>query len=178
MKKFYSLLLTIIAVFTLAGCGDSVGEKLAESIANSIFYSHDIIEIPDHNTTGISSPITVDSAIISITKMEVLVDINHTRVGDLRVYLKSPAGRVVKLSINRGGNGVNFNPVFIDTADKSIKDVRSGDEPFSSDYRPEEPLSNFNGENPNGVWNLIVYDDAAGEIGKIKEWYLFIFGNK
>ena len=178
MKRIYRALLVSMAIFALIGCGGDIRKDIAESIANGVFVSDDVIAIPDNNAVGISSIITVDSTITSLTDMKVLISIEHAKVGDLRVYLKSPAGTVIPLSLNRGENGVNFYPEFDDSADKSIANIRTSNEPFDSKYRPEEPLSTFNGENPNGEWKLMVYDNSAGETGSLTAWNLFIFGEE
>ena len=178
MKRIYRALLVSMAIFALIGCGGDIRKDIAESIANGVFVSNDVIAIPDNNAAGISSPIAVDSTITSLTNMKVLVSIEHTNVGDLRVYLKSPAGTVIPLSLNRGNHGEDFLPNFDDGADKSIQDIRTSNEPFDSEYRPEEPLSTFNDEDPNGEWKLMVNDNSAGETGNLTAWNLFIFGEE
>ena len=179
MKKIYRTLLMAITLFALIGCGGgNIGEEIADSIANGVFVSNEVITIPDNDDVGISSPIAVESRITSLTKMEVIVSIEHTNVGVLGVYLKSPAGTMIPLSVHHGGHGHNFYPTFKDDADESIADIRTSNEPFEDKYRPDNPLSSFNGENPNGEWKLIVYDDSAGETGKLKGWDLLISGDE
>jgi len=101
----------------------------------------------------------------------VSLDISHTYVADLEIYLVSPGGTTtIELSTDNGGSGDNYvNTVFADDASQSIT---SGFAPFTGNFRPEDELSNFNGNNADGSWILKVCDDSNLDIGVLNSWSL------
>ena len=100
--------------------------------------------IPDNNTTGITSPISVsrtgDSGIVSVK-----VAITHTYIGDLKVQLVSPTGQVATLHSNSGGGTDNINQTY--TADMT-------------------------GVESSGTWKLKAVDNAKRDTGYIDSWEL------
>jgi subtilisin-like proprotein convertase family protein len=97
-----------------------------------------------------------------------LGQIDHTYDQDLKIELIAPDGKSVVLVNRRGGGGNNFtNTVLSDTAGQSIA---SGTAPFTGSYRPEEPLSGFDGHAVAGTWQLKVSDQSSGDTGVIKAW--------
>jgi len=125
--------------------------------------------IPDNNSSGVWSALSVYDG-RSIQDMDVEVTITHPRVSDLKLYIKDPLGTEVPLSINRGGSGNNFTETIFD--DEAGSAIYNGTAPFTGRYRPEWPLSVFNGRHANGNWILTVIDDVAGETGTVVEWNL------
>jgi subtilisin-like proprotein convertase family protein len=141
--------------------------------AQAIFSNNSSYAIPDNNSTGVSSPITVSG--INPTTMSngvvvsARINITHPYVGDLVAYLISPAGTSITLSNRRGGSGDHFtNTVFSMSASTP---VGSGSAPFNGSYIPDGNISNFTG-NANGTWLLRVVDAAANDIGNITSWTL------
>lgn len=105
--------------------------------------------IRDNSTT--TSAITINDD-LSVTGVNVAVNIDHTYAGDVEVKLKSPSGKEVTLRAASGGRGtgtVNFtaNP------------------------------ADFNGESSKGAWTLVVNDKAAQDTGTLKSWNLNVSGN-
>ena len=45
---------------------------------------------------------------------------------------------------------------------------------FAGSYRPEFPLSGFNGEKATGKWQLIIEDGFYGDTGTLVSWALFV----
>lgn len=132
--------------------------------------------IPDNNPTGVNVTMTLPSGTIS--DMDVRLDsITHTWVGDLKMTLTSPGGTSVVL-MNRpgaGGNGSsgdNFtNTVLDDEADTPIEAIGPTG-PFTGSWRPDEPLSAFDGQERGGTWTLNVSDNAGADLGTINTWSL------
>lgn len=129
------------------------------------------VPIPDNNTVEV--PITVtDTGVVD--DMNVRVRLNHTFDGDLEIRLVHPDGTTVLLSDNRGGTGDNFgtgandcsgtHTIFDDSAAVAIS---AGTAPFTGSFRPEQPLSAFNGKPSNGVWKLRVTDTANLDTGTL-----------
>jgi subtilisin-like proprotein convertase family protein len=112
------------------------------------------LAIPDNDATGVSSTINVDRA-GTVGTLKVSIDIKHTWIGDLRIQLVSPAGRVAVLHGQLGG----------DTDDLVVTYDSSA---------PLSPLSGLIGQGVRGTWTLRVADLAAQDIGKLNRWALEI----
>lgn len=111
----------------------------------------------------------------TICKVIVTMTIVHPNAGDLDISLTSPGGTTIVLTSDNGEGGANYSGViFSDNADGL---VLSGDAPFTGLYVPEQPLSKFAGETPNGVWTLTVVDDAAVNTGTLVSASITVFTN-
>jgi subtilisin-like proprotein convertase family protein len=137
----------------------------------------------DYGTGNIAIPTpdldTLDIP-INVTDVGVMADINvrlrmdHTWDGDLEIRLIGPDGTSVMLADNRGGEGDNFGTgandcsgtptVFDDSAPIAI---RAGTAPFAGSFRPDSPLSAFNGKPVNGVWILRITDIGPMDVGVV-----------
>jgi subtilisin-like proprotein convertase family protein len=124
--------------------------------------------IPDQQT--IVSTLTVSGQASPLLDVEVEVNITHTWDADLDVYLISPSGTRVELFTDAGSSGDNFTDTIFD--DQAGVGIASGAAPFSGTYRPEGALSALVGQNPNGLWQLEITDDAGGDIGTLNGWAL------
>ena len=109
---------------------------------------------------------------LTITDVNVTVDIEHTWTSDLLIALFNPTGtEFVILTTGAGGAGVNFtNTTFDDAGTISIEDVVAADAPFTGVFSPENPLSFFNGQQsilPDGTntWFLFVRDQFPASDG-------------
>ena len=112
---------------------------------------------------------------LTISKITVKINLNHTWDSDLKISLRSPVGTTVVLSNRRGGSGDNYtNTVFDSSAAVSIV---SGAAPFAGTYRPEQSLTAFNTQNASGTWSLIVQDLAAQDVGRINSWSITVTTN-
>jgi len=110
--------------------------------APTTYTNSTVYNIPDYNTTGIFSPITVtrtgDSGSVIVT-----VDITHTYSGDLSLYLIAPDGSSYTLRERSGG---------------------------STDNIKESYTVNATGKVSNGEWKLNVKDLARITSGKLNSW--------
>ena len=128
------------------------------------------LDILDLKTT--QSQITVGN-LGSVFDVQVTLDISHTYVGDLDVYLTSPSGRRVELFTNVGGQYNDLNDItFSDDAARSITELNFNDLPYTGTWRPESNLSFLNGEDALGIWTLSVSDTVAGDQGTLNSWSL------
>jgi subtilisin-like proprotein convertase family protein len=110
----------------------------------------------------------------TVADINVIVRLNHTFDGDILLRLIGPDGTSVSLANNRGGSGDNFGTgandcsgvptVFDDSASIPIS---AGAAPFAGAFRPESPLSAFNGKPVNGVWVLKVADVGLPDVGTV-----------
>jgi subtilisin-like proprotein convertase family protein len=140
-KTFYSEVLTFDVM--ISSCG----------IVNSLDVP---VNIPDSST--VESTLDYPDA-ITISEVNVFVDIKHTYIGDLDLTLVSPVGTTVLLHNNSGGGADNIFTW------------------YDTETQPAEPLSKVNGENSQGIWKLRVEDSATGDTGTIDDWKLEVCGN-
>ncbi|MBX7245697.1 MAG: S8 family serine peptidase [Candidatus Sumerlaeaceae bacterium] len=175
----------------------SIPFDICKPTAGATFsYTGPAVNIPDGNTAGVNTTVTVSGANPMISKLVFRVDgsscsnasgdpnagISHTYVGDLIVKLTSPKGTVVTI-MNRpgtgsfGSSGNNFcQTVLDDTGANSIQSIVSGGAPYTGTFAPANPLSAFIGENPNGIWTLNISDNFSSDIGVVRAYSLLISG--
>jgi uncharacterized protein (TIGR03437 family) len=95
-----------------------------------------------------------------IQKVTATVDIDYPQVGDLKIFLYSPAGTRTKLvEHDCGSQGTLRRITFDDSAPNKYKDYCPAEPGWT--VRAEEPLSNSSGENGVGVWVLAVENDES-----------------
>jgi subtilisin-like proprotein convertase family protein len=111
------------------------------------------LAIPDGDSGGISDTIRITQD-MDIDTVQVDLQIDHTKVGDLVVVLVSPDGTEAVLANRPGGTGNTANNINFE---------------FSA--------NSFWGESPVGDWTLKVYDKASGEVGTLKSWTLILNGD-
>ncbi len=113
------------------------------------------LSIPDSDPSGVSTQVLVTEGDIMVD-VNVDIDIKHTWIGDLIVELSSPEGTTVRLHSRSGG---------------SANDILTN---YDLVTQPSGPgaLSDFDGENPIGLWTLFVSDNVGGDTGIINEWCL------
>ncbi|HEY3492477.1 MAG TPA: proprotein convertase P-domain-containing protein, partial [Solirubrobacterales bacterium] len=155
---------TVTYTFTLGSLN-----PIAQTITAS---SGDIsVAIPDLNTVEV--PIFIPDA-GAVNDVNVRVRLNHTFTGDLVVSLIGPDGTTSVLSNRRGGGGDNFgsganscsgSPTTFD--DSAATAISAGTAPFNGSFKPDSPLSAFNGKPTAGIWKLRVSDQAAADVGTI-----------
>ncbi|NBT63591.1 MAG: hypothetical protein EBT02_17700, partial [Planctomycetia bacterium] len=131
------------------------------------FYNTTVAAIKDLTKTV--SYITINQD-ITISDLNVAINVTHTYDSDLIISLKSPTGVVSTLSYRRGGSSDNFLSTIFD--DEATKAISSGVAPFTGSFKPETLLSAFDGLNARGVWTLTVEDKATYDTGKLNSWAL------
>jgi subtilisin-like proprotein convertase family protein len=109
------------------------------------------LSIPDNNTTGVTSTITVPAS-GTVADLRVRVSITHTYIGDLEVSLIGPDGTTVLLHNRTGGSADNIVTVYPDLT------------------APAQSLSAFAGKAIGGAWKLKVRDLAAIDVGTLNSW--------
>lgn len=132
-----------------------------------IFFDVLISSCSSYPSTDVPKTISDNSSVESVLNMtraieigeiNVLVDIAHTYIGDLKVSLISPAGTTVALHNRTGGSTDNLLTW------------------YDTQTVPAEPLSAFNGQNSFGAWRLKVEDLAGGDTGAVNGWTLEVCG--
>jgi subtilisin-like proprotein convertase family protein len=126
------------------------------------------LAIPDADPLGVSSTINLTTH-GTLQDLNVKVNITHTFDFDLQLKLKR-GGITVLLCANRGGAGDNFNDTIFD--DEAATAISAGMAPFAGSFRPEEPLSVFDGQDVFGNWTLNIADTAGDDTGTLNSWCL------
>ena len=121
----------------------------------------------------------------------VLKRIDHTFPDDIDILLVGPDGQTVVLMSDTGGGDdiEDLTLTFDDTATASLSDgspivartvlpTNFGTDDKFLNPAPAPPyganLGVFNGTNPNGLWQLFVFDDQGRDGGSIDGWSLVI----
>ncbi len=130
-------------------------------IVNTGNWAHTCIDV-----TGVCDDVWNTGEFLSVQ-----LNIQHSWVTDLDIYLQAPNGVFYLLSQDNGGGNSNYtNTIFTATAATSIN---AGTAPFTGSFRPQGAGGNFNalnGTTINGSWCLWVGDDGAIDQGSIVNW--------
>ena len=133
--------------------------------------------IPDNNPTGVTVTMNVMEN-VSMTDLDVNLNISHTWVGDVIVTIKSPSGTMATI-IDRPGrttsgfgcSGDNIVAVLDDEAATAVENECAGSVPtINGSFIPNNPLSVFDGESTMGLWELTVSDVVSPDTGTINSW--------
>lgn len=114
-----------------------------------------------------------------VSQPSVLVDIEvtidtvlHPSVSDLELYL-THGGITDTLIYQSSCTGENF--IGTTFSDQGSELISSGTAPYTSIFKPSQPLSHFVGMDANGEWTLGIYDSETGNTGKFKGWSLTLY---
>jgi len=129
-----------------------------------------ISPVPDEYVSELEIPLSgvIDGIRISYIRG------NHFRVSDLQVFLESPSGTEVQLFDSICPGSADFDLGFVDGGEAVIN-CPPTDGLF---YAPDEALSVFEGEDPQGIWQLKVNDLVSGGGGQFDGWALEICYNE
>lgn len=162
-------------------------------VSTATFSNLSPIVIPD---SGIATPypssINVTGLSGGVTQVTVtLIGLTHTFPDDLDILLVGPQGQNVIL-MSDAGDGFDVNNVILTFNDFSQSLLPNSSQIVSGTFQPTNyeltdifpspappppygsALSVFNGIDPNGVWNLFVFDDFVVDSGSILGWTLNI----
>jgi subtilisin-like proprotein convertase family protein len=150
-----------------------------ETLNNSGNWSFDTgaqdlaLAIPDNNSTGVTSTITVTANLI-IEAVQISVVATHPNAGQLGVELVSPSGtRSVVLQTNNAYNTANLGTPSYLTSDPSSPITEVGDVMLTNAFYFESTL----GTSSTGTWTLNVIDGASGQTGTLNRWAIDFYGH-
>jgi M6 family metalloprotease-like protein len=109
--------------------------------------------IPDNNSGGLQDVIQLAGQ-GTVRALKIAVDITHPFIGDLKVELLSPSGKVAVLHKRTGFWKDNLH--------------------LALDSNPPSPLSPLVGQPAAGAWTLRVSDNAARDVGTLDHWRIQI----
>ena len=95
----------------------------------------------------------------SINSVKVTLNLFHTRLEDLDVFLEGPDGTTVELFTDVGGDGADLLGTTLD--DGAAQSITAGLAPFSGTFQPEGSLTAYLGKEIAGTWVLHVTDDTS-----------------
>jgi len=163
--------------------------------AQTYNYTGPVTALPDNTPAGLNFTINVTHTDLitdlnfampntgagdgncSATIGDVDSGIDHTWVGDIIIRITSPAATTVTIVDRMGFTGTGFgtdaenfcNTVIDDEgAGGPIESAAATAEPFSGSFTPNNPLSAFDGQNPQGVWTINISDNAASDLGSVR----------
>ena len=131
--------------------------------------------------TTVESPIAVSGLTGPITNLSVSLYLTHTFDSDLSIELIGPDTTRIDLSVKNGSSGDNYGGACSPLGARSTFDdgastlMTAGAAPFVGRFRPEQPLSTFNGKSggaANGMWRLRITDDFQADQGNLVCWSL------
>ncbi|MFZ1703796.1 MAG: proprotein convertase P-domain-containing protein [Saprospiraceae bacterium] len=148
--------------------------------------------LTDNNCSGSFDVFTANVSGVNPTDVieSLTVNISHTWVSEVQLFLYGPNGQILELSTGNGSGFDNYtNTIFTDNATQYIT---VGVPPFSSSFKPEGRYNNddlcnppgtlgtysfesqFWGNQPNGIWTLKIKDGGPGDIGVLNSWSVTI----
>ena len=156
--------------------------------------------IPDNGSVESTLNLVNPGSCNFITGVRVGIDLEHAFVGDLRITLTDPNGRVfiggsegIVNLVDRVPGSAGANPgscgrrdVLAVYADDALREGQNAcgqplNQPaLSGDLRPAQALSQLigrrttgnNGASSSGAWKLLVQDQAGGDTGQLHDWSL------
>ncbi len=150
--------------FDLAKGNISLGEFETNC---STYENNTSYTIPDANSSGVESTINVPDQ-ITISDVNVSVNISHTYIQDLFIKLTSPSGKEVILYDRNCEDQDNIIATFDDEG------VALDCDSLTGNVIPVGELSDFKDENAAGTWTLFISDNVAQDIGQLNNWALEI----
>lgn len=109
----------------------------------------------------------------TIVDVNISINLTHTFMADLEIFLVGPDGTEVRLVNDAGSSGDPNGVITFD--DEAAQSFSSASAPFSGTWRPViDQLSLLDGKDMAGTWTLRINDDAAGDIGTLRDWSLQI----
>ena len=111
--------------------------------------------------------VNFDSQILDVN---VLVDLTHTWLEDLSLYLETPAGNQFLLSSAFGGEEDNYTQTIFDQ--EASENIKDGTAPFTGRFVPVQDINSIYGTSSQGIWKLIVLDKYIEDTGRLLEFEL------
>lgn len=113
----------------------------------------DSLPIPDNNPTGAISSIQVSEA-VTVRSIQVVVELEHSFLGDVEVSLISPSNQTLLLQGRTLGRRTSFKGTY--------------------SLQTTPLLARVIGRSAQGRWQLRVTDNAIGDTGTLKGWQLML----
>ncbi|MGV6851042.1 MAG: proprotein convertase P-domain-containing protein [bacterium] len=128
--------------------------------------------IPDNDPAGVSDDIILSLPGGRILDLDVSIDLTHTYLGDLDIFLENvDTGTSVQLFARSCGTNENMAVILDDSAAAAVgSDCTGSPAAVTGTYQPANPLSAFNSNATSATWRLKVVDNAGADTGTLDEW--------
>ncbi len=128
--------------------------------------------IPDSGSVQQCFPINVSGVGIVNANYglgSVCISISHNWVSELEVYLRSPDGTTIPLTIQNAGAGIGYSGTCF--TGNATTPIENGTSPFTGNFIPDGYLGLVNnGQSADGTWQLCINDVVAGATGTLLNW--------
>jgi subtilisin-like proprotein convertase family protein len=163
MRKIFTILGLLLTLFVRSQTFTGTGGAILDNGLDTYYTL---------NVSGLS-PTTLDS---TFGLEQVCFNITHPNVSELYIYLQSPSGTFVNLTLGSSSAGADFVNTCVNSQNASSITLASS--PYTGTFKPVGYLGRFNtGQVGNGNWTLIVHDGFPnGTSGTLASWSLQ-FGN-
>ena len=161
------------STFTVSVADDVPEEVLRPTASGAVN-----IPIPNDGSTGGPASASITSSITvptggAITDVNVSINLTHTWMNDLNIFLIAPDGTEIELVDNTGGSGDPNGVVTLD--DEAASSITNASAPFVGTWRPNiQALSDLDGHDAAGKWTLRIHDDSGLDSGTLFDWSLEI----
>jgi len=148
--------------------------SLSPTTSNALECNLSVTPIPDLG--GGPAVVSISSvSSLTLSDLDVAVQIQHPAVGDLLISVSSPMGTMVTIHSNLGGNS---SDIFLMYDDGGIANASPYDAGGAA-MQPSGPgtMADFIGECTSGSWTLDISDTVAGNTGTLLSWCLSSSGS-
>jgi subtilisin-like proprotein convertase family protein len=149
----------------------NIGIGYTFSTSCTTYTNNTPLAIPDG--VGANLPGATVSKTLNVPASGTISDVNvtiagtHTYYWDLVVAVAHPDGTLsALLNRNCNANSTGFNVLFNDGAASAIVCAAN----LTGTFRPNTPLSAFNGKSMTGTWTLLANDNYNGDAGTLGNW--------
>ena len=133
------------------------------------------LAISASGTPTITSTLNIPSG-VTISDVNVTMNITHTWINDLSATLTSPTGTVITLFANQCSPSASINNIVATFDDAGVALVCGNNPGISGTVIPAQALSAFNGQSSTGIWTLTVLDAFNQDGGSLNSWSLNVCG--
>jgi len=170
----------IVAAVVAAGTAHADAPSFPNVTSTTFASTDGDLPVPDDGS--LVSLLRVEALSGQIVDVDVTLDLPHTRSDNLEIWLIAPSSRTITLTTDNGGENDNvFAPVTFDdqapgtASAANVRNVEYMDLAPIGRVQPEGALAAFVGEDPNGLWALVVVDDRGDdERGTLRGWSLTV----
>jgi subtilisin-like proprotein convertase family protein len=107
---------------------------------------------------------------LAIQDLDIYVDIEHTYLEDLTLYLESPEGIRYLFARQLGGDKNDYSETIFD--EEAVVSIDQGTPPFTGRFSPEESIADLYGTSAFGIWSLIIEDNFPEDTGSLLDFTL------
>ncbi|MDZ4824584.1 MAG: CotH kinase family protein [Flavobacteriales bacterium] len=155
------LLLLLISFFLASGFHsqtfNSTVDQWIPDDGSTVYHTIDV--------SGLADVINGDFGLV-----QVCLNLDHTYDADMEVKLSAPDGTIFTLFAGIGGGDDNWEDCCL--RDDAADFIYNSWPPYTGTFKPMGNMGNVNnGQNPNGTWALVLYDNYAwADQGYLFDW--------